>query len=136
MTVPESGRPLRIYVVEDNAIIRANVIAALDELVGVESMGHADNEDDGSAWLADPRSCWDLAIVDIFLKHGSGFGVLQACRARAARRKIVVLTNYATADVRDHCLELGADTVFDKSTEIDALMDYCMQLRCTDAHDG
>ena len=42
--------------------------------------------------------------------------------------KLVVLTNYATADMRAKCLALGADKVFDKSNEIDALMAYCTRL--------
>jgi DNA-binding NarL/FixJ family response regulator len=41
---------------------------------------------------------------------------------------MVVLSNYATADMRRKCLELGAHRVFDKSTEIDALIQYCGQL--------
>jgi DNA-binding NarL/FixJ family response regulator len=40
----------------------------------------------------------------------------------------VVLTNYATADMRRKCIELGAHRVFDKSNEIDALVLYCKQL--------
>jgi hypothetical protein len=39
----------------------------------------------------------------------------------------VVLSNYATADIRQRCTQLGVDAVFDKSNEIDALVDYCIQ---------
>jgi len=42
--------------------------------------------------------------------------------------KLVVLTNYATPDMRQKCLELGADRVFDKSHEIDGLIQYCGRL--------
>lgn len=130
------GRALRIYVVEDSAVIRRNLLAALAELVGIADMGHADNEDDAGAWLTDPHSRWDLAIVDVFLRQGTGFGVLQACRGRAPDRKIVILTNYATLGVRERCLDLGADTVFDKSAEIEALLDYCVRLRSAKAHEA
>jgi two-component system OmpR family response regulator len=41
---------------------------------------------------------------------------------------VVVLSNYATADMRKRCTQLGADAVFDKSNEIDALVDYCLAL--------
>jgi hypothetical protein len=44
------------------------------------------------------------------------------------RYKMVVLSNYATLDMRSKCLELGADRVFDKSNEIDALISYCGRL--------
>ena len=36
-----------------------------------------------------------------------------------------MLSNYATAEMRRTCLGLGADRVFDKSNEIDALLLYC-----------
>ena len=38
---------------------------------------------------------------------------------------MVVLTNYATADIRQRCAVLGADAVFDKSNELDLLFDFC-----------
>ncbi|MGQ2981223.1 MAG: response regulator, partial [Polaromonas sp.] len=69
---------------------------------------------------------WDLAIVDLFLKQGSGLGVLEACRNRKAQQKVIVLSNYATADIRKRCAQLGVDAVFDKSNEIDALINYCL----------
>ena len=70
----------------------------------------------------------DLAIVDLFLKQGSGLGVLEAVQARASGQRVVVLSNYATPDMRKRCEQLGADAVFDKSNEIDALVDYCIAL--------
>ena len=61
-------------------------------------------------------------IVDVFLAQGSGLGVLKAAREHEKPTKLVVLSNYATTDMRRKCIELGADRVFDKSNEIDALM--------------
>jgi len=55
--------------------------------------------------------------------------VLAACRDRPSRQKVVVLSNYATVDIRQRCAQLGVDAVFDKSNEIDALVDYCIQQR-------
>ena len=42
------------------------------------------------------------------------------------RQQVVVLSNYATQDIRRRCVQLGADAVFDKSNEIDALLDFCL----------
>lgn len=119
---------LRVYLVEDSPTIRENLMAALDDLVGTADMGWADGAAQGSAWLTS-ESSWDLAIVDLALRQGSGFDVLKACSGRDPEQKVVVLSNYATDDVRKRCLALGADAVFDKSTEIDALVDYCLALR-------
>lgn len=116
---------LKTYIVEDNPTIRENLIGTLEELASINSVGTAETENEGKAWLASNN--WDLAIVDLFLKQGSGLGVLASCRDRPSRQKVVVLSNYATADIRQRCAQLGVDAVFDKSNEIDALVEYCLQ---------
>jgi len=120
---------LKTYIVEDNPTIRENLIDTLEELAGVTIVGTAEAENESKDWLAENRDKWDLAIVDLFLKQGSGLGVLAACRDRPSRQKVVVLSNYATVDIRQRCAQLGVDAVFDKSNEIDALVDYCIQQR-------
>ena len=117
---------LRTYIVEDNATIRENLIGTLEELAEVQAVGSAETEEEGKAWLTAHPAQWDLAIVDLFLRQGSGLGVLAACRERMSAQKLVVLSNYATPDVRMRCAQLGVDAVFDKSNEIDALVDYCI----------
>jgi two-component system, OmpR family, response regulator len=119
---------LRTYIVEDNATIRENLIGTLEELASVRSLGWAETENDARAWLSAHRGAWDLVIVDLFLKQGSGLGVIEACHDRGREQRLVVLSNYATADMRRRCAQLGADAVFDKSNEIDALVDYCLAL--------
>ena len=119
--------PLKTYLVEDNATIRENLIATLEELVGAENIGTSDNENDAKSWLQANPSSWDLAILDLFLKQGSGLGVLAVCRDRKPFQKVVVLSNYATADIRQRCAQLGVDAVFDKSNEIDALVEFCLK---------
>lgn len=122
MTLPK----MKTYVVEDNPTIRENLISTLEELAPVEAVGTSDTEEQGAEWLTRNDAQWDLAIVDLFLKKGSGLGVLQACRARRPLQKIVVFSNYATPEMRRRCAELGVDAVFDKSTEIDCLLAYCV----------
>ncbi len=116
---------IRAYIIEDNPIIRDNLMDTLKELVQIEAVGTADNERDAAGWLCGNDNRWDLAIVDIFLKQGNGLNVLAACNQRDPGKKMVVLSNHATAEIRRRCKLLGADAVFDKSTEIDALLDYC-----------
>ena len=120
--------PLKTYLVEDSPVIRENLIATLEELVPLEVVGTAEDESTAVLWLKQPGLVVNLVIVDIFLKGGSGLGVLRAAHAQAHDFKLVVLSNYATADMRRKCLAMGADRVFDKSTDIDALIDYCTEL--------
>jgi len=130
--ISPSMQALKTYIVEDSQIIRENLIATLEELGPVEVVGTAEDEFTAVQWLARPSNDFDLVIVDIFLKGGSGLGVLRAVAGMSQRYKMVVLTNYATEDMRRKCLELGADKVFDKSNEIDALVLYCNRLAAGD----
>jgi CheY-like chemotaxis protein len=128
-------RPMRLlktYIVEDSIVIRENLIATLEEMAPLQVVGTAVDEAGAVAWLTQEDSAYDLVIVDIFLKQGSGLGVLRQVRELRPNAHLVVLTNYATSDMRSRCLGLGANRVFDKSHEIDALLDYCSSL----AHQG
>jgi two-component system, OmpR family, response regulator len=117
---------LHTYIVEDNATIRDNLVGTLEELASVRALGWAETEADAKAWFAAHGHEWEVAIVDLFLKQGSGLGVLEAIQHRDPHQRVIVLSNYATTDIRKRCAQLGADAVFDKSNEIDALVDYCL----------
>jgi DNA-binding NarL/FixJ family response regulator len=125
---------LRTYIIEDSPVIRENLIATLEEVLPVTVVGWADDGVAALRWLLGDGSgtpghadC-DLVIVDLFLKGGSGQAVLQAARRAQHPAKMVVLSNYATPYVRQHCLALGAHRVFDKSNDIEALIEFCGEL--------
>jgi len=120
------AQTLKTFIVEDNQTIRENLAGTLEELAAVSAVGYAATENEAREWLRQNSDAWHLAIVDLFLKQGSGLGVLQEIMARQAWQQVVVLSNYATAEVRRRCVALGVDAVFDKSNEIDALVDYCI----------
>lgn len=127
-TKPVFMTPIKAFIVEDSPVIRENLVAALEELAPVEVVGTAEDEATALLWLVRGSNRCDLVIVDIFLKSGSGLGVLRAATGMRKPMKLVVLSNYATPDMRRKCLELGANRVFDKSNEIDALILYCNRL--------
>ena len=133
---PKYMHPLKTFIVEDSPLIRESLIATLEELVPVQVVGTAEDELTAVQWLSKPGNQADLVIVDIFLKGGSGLGVIRAAHGLAQRRNLVVLSNYATTDIRRKCMELGADRVFDKSNEIDALIEYCGRLAAGDTGTG
>ena len=117
---------LKAFIVEDSAVIRDNLVAALEEMVPLTVVGTAEDEAGALQWLADPLHDCDIAIVDIFLRRGTGLNVLRALQRDDRTADRVVLTNYATEEIRRHALALGASRVFDKSGEIDALVEHCI----------
>jgi DNA-binding NarL/FixJ family response regulator len=133
---PSLMTALKAFIVEDSPVIRENLIAALEELAPVEVVGTAEDETSAVRWLGEADRACDLVIIDIFLKGGSGLGVLRAATDLKRPMSLVVLSNYATPDMRRKCLDLGASRVFDKSNEIDSLILYCVRLATGDTGHG
>ncbi len=119
---------LRTYIVEDNPVILNNLIATLEELADVQVVGSVGNEQDAVRELRARAHELDLVIVDIFLAAGSGLGVLRSAKDMKLPARRVVLSNYATADMRRRCVDMGADQVFDKSSELEELIAYCEKM--------
>ncbi len=128
-SAPRKQEALKFYLVEDNAIICENLAETLHELVGAEVVGISDAQNEATLWLCDPSHQWDVAVIDIFLKRGNGIQVVAALRGVNRQKRIIVLSNYASPEVRSECLRLGADAVFDKSTELDDLIDFCAKVQ-------
>ncbi len=118
-----------IYLVEDNDVVRDSLANMLKELANVKVAGVASTEREATEWLLGHPDEWQMAVVDLFLLQGSGLGVLNSCANRQPTQKVVVLTNYATTDIRRRALALGADAVFDKTNELDKFLAYCMANR-------
>ncbi len=123
---PTTTMPLITYLAEDNETIRENLIETLQEIAHVEVTAYSATQAEASLWLNLHSGQWHLAIIDLFLKEGSGLGILAGCQNREGYQKVVVLTNYATDEIRKRAEMLGADAVFDKSSELDNLFDYCI----------
>ncbi len=116
---------LHAFVVEDNPTICENLVGTLEELTCMRVVGTSPTEAGSRDWLEAHPQDWDLLIVDLFLRGGSGLHLVQQLPPRSPWQKVVIFSNYVNASVRKRCAQLGVDAVFDKSTEIDALVDYC-----------
>ncbi len=122
----QSATPvLKVFLIEDSALLRELLGDMLSELDGVELCGTAEGEAEAMRQLA--ATPVDLVIIDIELKQGSGIGVLDSLQTdsdRYGNPRKAVLTNYAHATMRQRCERLGMDAFFDKSLHINQLMDY------------
>ena len=118
------GGRLRALIVEDNPTILENLRDMLEELELVEVVGAVPAERDACAWMDGRTQGCDVAIIDLFLASGDGLGVLKHIKSYARPPERIVLTNYATEPIRERCKALGAEVVFDKSTEIQELIDW------------
>ena len=116
---------LHAYIVEDNPLLCESLVGTLEELTCVCVLGTTGAEGRALEWLRQHPQDWQLLVVDLFLRSGSGLHLVQQLPPRGPWQKVLVFSNYVNATVRKRCAQLGVDAVFDKSTEIDALVDYC-----------
>jgi len=119
---------MRVLLVEDNPRMQEEMRRLVAAIPGVQVVQVVATQRQAAAWLEAHPDGWDLAVVDIFLGEGHGFDVLRRCRKVHAHQRAVVLSNYTRDPVRDHARRAGADAVFDKSFELDALVEYCRDL--------
>lgn len=106
---------LRVFLVEDLQTIRSLMSELFASIGGLRLVGAAGTEAEARLWLDEHPGGWDLAIVDLVLEQGSGFGVIQHAARQRQRGTLVVFSSYASAGIRKHCLRAGADAVFDKA---------------------
>ncbi|QHI96884.1 response regulator [Xylophilus rhododendri] len=117
---------LRTYLIEDEADARDTLATLLQQQVpGLEIVGWGDNERSVTHWLSTNDRNWDLAVVDLQLREGSGYAALSWCATRLPEQKVVVLSAMVSDEVRQRCLDARADAVFDKTSEMDELVAFC-----------
>jgi two-component system OmpR family response regulator len=109
----------RILLIEDSAVLTRRLIDLLSEPGRVEVAAQATTQSEALSRLQD--SAYDVLVVDIELAEGNGVAVIRHARKvypPDAQPLIVVLTNYASDFVRDHCFAAGADYFLDKMRDI------------------
>lgn len=119
---------LRVVIVEDSPRIRARLAEGLAEAGNLTVVGEAETEADAIALLR--RGGWDVAVLDLQLRRGTGLGVLKAldASARPPGTKVIVFTNYAFPQYRDRSLALGADYFLDKAREFERVREVLADL--------
>ena len=109
----------RILLIEDSAVLTRRLVDLLSEPGRVEVAAQATTQSEAVSRLQ--QSAFDVLVVDIELAEGNGVAVIRAARQLYppdAQPLIVVLTNYASDFVRDHCFAAGADYFLDKMRDI------------------
>lgn len=116
---------LSAFVVEDSGVFRDALAEALAEIPAT-IVGHAEDEATAAAWL-EANAC-DLVIIDLWLRSGSGLGLMRTLHAAPRRFRWVVLSSFVNESTRRAAAELGADRAFDKASDMDQLVAYGREL--------
>ena len=119
---------MKVFIVDDSAVLRERVVEMLSDVSGIEIIGHAQNVSDALSAIKELNP--DVVILDIRIPGGSGLDVLQDIKKEKEAPMVIMLTNYPYPQYRKKCLNLGADYFFDKATEFDKVAEVCEQFIC------
>lgn len=111
---------MRILIADNSAVVRERLIHLLAEVKGVEIAGQA-NDALEARDLA-KRLKPDVAILDLRMPKGSDSDVLFDIKKMNPAAKVIVLTIDPYPEIRNKCLDEGADYFFDKSTEFQKMV--------------
>jgi len=118
-------RELRVLLVEDSPRIAGMLRELLESDAQAAVIKVA--PDQQSAIEQASQAEFDVMILDLQLRSGTGFGVLAALGAQ--RPLTIVLTNYALPEYRRRAQELGAEYFLDKAKDLDRLQSIITTLR-------
>ena len=117
---------MKVFVVEDSAIVRERLIEMIRAVDGVEIVGEADSY--GTAVEGIMASQPDVAILDISLAEGSGIDVLAHVKPRLPGLKGIMLTNYTSPQHLRASAEAGAEYFLDKSVDFERIAEILEQM--------
>jgi DNA-binding NarL/FixJ family response regulator len=106
---------LAVFLVEDLRSVEGALTEFLATLGDFRVVASVRTEAEANQWLQEHGGEWDAMILDLVLDQGSGMNVISRARALPGAGRIAVFSGYASEGIRQHCLALGADAVFDKA---------------------
>jgi len=114
------ARQLSVLLVEDSRLLAQRLREAILAVPGAQLAGTVDSESEAVATLQ--RRPVDVVLLDIHLRHGTGFGVLRAITSgRHGNVIAIVLTNHDLGEYRRAAAALGARHFLDKLRDFDRL---------------
>jgi DNA-binding NarL/FixJ family response regulator len=109
---------MKILLVENSRVLRDRLREIISAIPQAVLVAETDSEDEARGLLDQHRP--EVAVIDLCLSGGSGLSLLGHARAVNQATTLIVLTNFAQAEYRAKCVELGANYFFDKSRDMRA----------------
>lgn len=123
--IPSAQDTLRVLLVDDSQPVRSRIRRLLQESLPLEMVGEAGTVAEALALFRTHRP--DAVVLDLGLPDGDGLTVLSEIKRTQPACVVIVLTNYANPECREHCLLAGADHFFDKAQEFERVPEVLRQ---------
>lgn len=117
---------MRILIADDSEILRRHLRTILLEIPGVEIVAETTTSDETIAVFQKHQP--ELVILDIRMPGEGGISVLKAIHEQNPRTQVIIFTDYPYPQYRKKCLEEGTSYFFEKSTELEKMIELVRQL--------
>jgi len=111
---------MNIFIVENSNYLRERLTRLVSRRNDVHVVGHAATARDAVQEIRTTKP--DVVLLDIRLDQGTGLDVLKQIKQPGHPPAVIVLTNYAYPQYRERFLANGAEYFFDKSAELDLML--------------
>jgi DNA-binding NarL/FixJ family response regulator len=111
----------KVLIVDDSQVLRDDLKKILGTIENLELVGEAENAQKAVQLVRKLNP--DIVILDINLQIGNGIDVLNILRKNSLTCTIIMFTNYASNAFKVLTQKLGAKYFFDKSNNIEDLID-------------
>lgn len=118
--------PIKILIIEDSDLIKTRLEESMSALNGAEIVGFADNSFDAIEKYIEFQP--NIMILDLMLKSGTGFEVLESIKYRPESNIVIVFTNHPDNFIKQSCLDSGSDFFLDKSNDFERLVSICKNI--------
>jgi NarL family two-component system response regulator LiaR len=113
-------KPIRLLIVDDQAIVRKGVRALLDEVKGMEVIGEAGDGQEAVRLAASLQP--DVILMDLVMPKLDGIEAIRRILANDSKARILVLTSFAADDKVFPAIKAGALGYLLKDSEPDELI--------------
>lgn len=118
--------PLRVFVADDNQMIREALVQVIESFDGMIVVGFASDSDEAIAKIETEQP--DVVILDLRMPGVGGLEVLRKIREDDVRSIVIIFTAYSLQRYRLEAIRLGADHFYSKTDDNERMFDTLMAL--------
>lgn len=111
----DASRPISVFLVDDQAMLRAGFRSLIDGIEGIEVVGDVGDARQGAEDAGALRP--DIVLLDITLPGLSGIDAIPLIRKSSPRSRIVMLTHHEGHAFVSQALSAGADGYLSKDSD-------------------
>jgi DNA-binding NarL/FixJ family response regulator len=110
---------MKVFIADDSGAVLKRLTDLLEEVPGAKLVGQASDVPEAVEGVQKLRP--DVLILDLQMPGGTGLDVLRAIRVDHPHLHVLICTNYPYSQLREECIDAGANFFLDKSAEFEKI---------------